>query len=689
MSFKIVLTGNPNVGKSTIFNSLTGLKQHTGNWSGKTVALAHGSFKQNGDIFDVYDLPGTYSVISDSPEERIARDYICFEDNDLTVIVADATCIERNLNLALQIMEMTNKVLLCINLADEAKRSGVVIDTALLEKELGIPVVLICGKKRRDIKELKLKIASVCRESKEYNPYLIKYPIEIETAASVIGESLCCLNIPRKARRFIALKLLDNFELGINLVNSLSPDAKQKASVLNALEDEKRFLEGKNIFPVNIRDMIVESIVASAVLIGRKCTSTTNSPLCSKTVKIDKIFTSKLLGIPLTLLFFAIILWITIAGANYPSQLLSKAFALLKPMLESIMRFMNFSDFWSGLFIDGIYGTSAWITAVMLPPMAIFFPLFTLLEDLGFLPRIAFNLDRCFKCVNTSGKQSLTMCMGLGCNAVGVTGCRIISSPSERLAAILTNTFMPCNGRFGMLTTLSAIFIGSIFCTSMASVISSVFILLLIVIGVMVTLLITKLLTITVLKGNNVSFVMELPPYRRPQVCKILTRSLLDRTLHILGRALSIAAPAGAIIWLLSNIAIGDVTVISYFTEALDPFAKLMGMDGVILLAFLLALPANEIVLPIILMCYMSAGTTVDVPEINVLREILLDNNWTILTAINVMLFSLLHFPCATTLKTIKAETGSYRWTAVAFLLPTIVGIIVCMTTTLIYNIIT
>lgn len=689
MSFKIVLAGNPNVGKSTVFNALTGLKQHTGNWSGKTVALAHGSFKQNGNIFDIYDLPGTYSVISDSPEEKIARDYICFEDNDLTVIVADATCIERNLNLALQIMEMSNKVLLCINLADEAKRSGMVIDTALLEKELGIPVVLICAKKRRDIKELKLKIASVCNESKEYKPYLIKYPFEIETAVSVIGESLCSLNIPRKTQRFIALKLLDNFELGSSLVDALSPDAKQKTYILSTLQDMKTFLEGKNIFPVNIRDMIVESIISSAVSIGRKCTSTTNSHLRSKTIKIDKILTSKSLGIPITLLFFAIILWITIVGANYPSQLLSKAFALLKPRLESMMEFMNFSDFWSGLLIEGIYGTSAWITAVMLPPMAIFFPLFTLLEDLGVLPRIAFNLDRCFKCANTSGKQSLTMCMGLGCNAVGVTGCRIISSPSERLAAILTNTFMPCNGRFGMLTTLSAIFIGGLFYSSMSSVVSSVFILLLIVIGVMVTLLITKLLTLTILKGNAVSFVMELPPYRRPQVCKILTRSLFDRTLHILARALSIAAPSGAIIWLLSNIVIGDATIISYLTRGLDPFAILMGMDGVILLAFLLALPANEIVLPIMLMCYMSAGNTVDIPEINVLREILLYNNWTILTAINVMLFSLLHFPCATTLKTIKAETGSYSWTAVAFLLPTIVGIIVCMTTTLIYNIIT
>ena len=277
--------------------------------------------------------------------------------------------------------------------------------------------------------------------------------------------------------------------------------------------------------------------------------------------------------------------------------------------------------------------------------------------------------------------------MGLGCNAVGVTGCRIISSPAERIAAIITNTFMPCNGRFGMLTAISAIFIGGIFGRPLSSVVSALFVLLLIIIGVAVTLLVTKLLTSTILKGDTPAFALELPPYRRPQLAKTLTRSLLDRTLCILGRALSVAAPSGALIWLLTNTSASGTPILAYLINFLDPFATLMGLDGVILLAFILALPANEIVLPIILMCYISSSHMIDVSKISALGDMLRDNGWTVLTAVNVMLFSLLHFPCATTLRTIKAETGSVKWTVISFILPTAVGILVCMATTLLKNI--
>ncbi len=687
-SAKIILAGNPNVGKSTVFNALTGLKQHTGNWSGKTVELAHGEFKSNDTIYKIFDLPGTYSVISNSPEEKIARDHICEGEADLTVIVADATCLERNLNLALQITEMTSRTLLCINLADEAKRNGIYVDIAFLKQALGIPVISICAKKRRDIARLKTEIAKACKDPQNENIITIDYPSYIAGAVEEVSKSLSDLKISERRKRFISLKLLDNRELGEQLITSFNPDERTKDTILKKLDEVNSALINRNIYPIDVRDAIVETLIKTAGAISEKCITKTFSRGESRTLKIDKILTSRLFGIPITLMFFGLILWITIVGANYPSQLLSSLFDWIKPLLTDLFTELDIPPFWSGLFIDGIYGTSAWVTAVMLPPMAIFFPLFTLLEDLGVLPRIAFNLDRCFKCANTSGKQSLTMCMGLGCNAVGVTGCRIISSPSERLAAIITNTFMPCNGRFGMLTTLSAIFIGGHFCAEFSSAISALFVLLLIVIGTAVTLLVTKFLTSTILKSESCSFAMELPPFRRPQIVKTLTRSLIDRTLHILIRALSVAAPAGAVIWLLANINVGGASILAHCTLVLEPFAEILGMDGAILLAFILALPANEIVLPIMLMCYLSCGQAVNIPEIATLEVILRANGWGVLTAVNVMLFSLMHFPCATTLKTIKAETGSLGWTITAFIIPSVVGIIVCMTTTLIWNLI-
>ena len=687
-SAKVILAGNPNVGKSTVFNALTGLKQHTGNWSGKTVELAHGEFKTDNTIYKIFDLPGTYSVISNSPEEKIARDHICACDADLTVIVVDATCLERNLNLTLQITEMTSRVLLCINLADEAKRNGIYVDTEYLRKALGIPVISICAKKSRDITRLKTEIANACKQPNNENIISIDYPSYVTSATEKISESLAAFKISNRRKRFISLKLLDNRELGEELIASFTPDEKIRTNILKKLDEANSELINQNIYPIDVRDAILETLIKTASSISQKCITRTSTDNESKSLKIDKILTSRLLGIPITIMFFGVILWITIVGANYPSELLAILFDSITPMLKNLFIHLEIPQFWSGLIIDGVYETSAWVTAVMLPPMAIFFPLFTLLEDLGVLPRIAFNLDRCFKCANTSGKQSLTMCMGLGCNAVGVTGCRIISSPSERLAAIITNTFMPCNGRFGMLTTLSAIFIGGIFYSETSSVISALFVLLLVVIGVLITLIVTKFLTATILKSECCSFAMELPPFRRPQIVKTLARSLIDRTFHILIRALSVAAPAGAVIWLLANISVGSAPILAHCTFLLEPFAKLLGMDGAILLAFILALPANEIVLPIMLMCYLSCGQTVSVPEIAALEDILRANGWSVLTAINVMLFSLMHFPCATTLKTIKAETGSLGWTATAFIIPTIVGIIVCAGTTLIWNII-
>lgn len=391
----------------------------------------------------------------------------------------------------------------------------------------------------------------------------------------------------------------------------------------------------------------------------------------------DRLLTSKATGIPIMLALLFLIFWITISGANYPSELLFRMFSWIEARLWEW--FAGAPPFVSGLLIGGMYRVLSWVVSVMLPPMAIFFPLFTLLEDLGYLPRIAFNMDKFFKKAHAHGKQALTMCMGFGCNACGVIGCRIIDSPRERLIAILTNNFVPCNGRFPtMISIITMFFAGAVASGFCQSLVSTLILTGVIVLGVTVTLLVSRLLSMTVLKGMPSSFALELPPYRVPQVGKVIVRSIFDRTLFVLGRAVVVAAPAGLLIWLMANIYIGDVSVLSHCAAFLDPFARWFGLDGVILMAFILGLPANEIVMPIIIMTYMATGTLTEMDSVWELHTLLVSNGWTWLTAVCTMLFSLMHFPCATTCLTIKKETGSWKWTAAAFVLPTVIGLSVC-----------
>ncbi len=455
-------------------------------------------------------------------------------------------------------------------------------------------------------------------------------------------------------------------------------------------EDIKAILKKSKVFRSknneNIRDTIVETIYKTAEEITRKTVEKDTERLLSQQ-KIDDIITSKKTGIPIMLVLLALIFWLTIQGANYPSEFLAKWLFWIEAKIGLFFIYINVPLWLNDLLVQGVYRTFAWVVAVMLPPMAIFFPIFTLLEDGGYLPRICFNLDHAFRKACCHGKQALTMCMGFGCNAAGVIACRIIESPRERLIAIVTNNFVPCNGRFPTLIALSMVFVGVSFSSASSSIIAALMVVVLVLIGIGITLLSSYVLSKTILKGIPSSFTLELPPYRKPQLGRVLYTSIIDRTMFVLGRAITVAVPAGAITYILSNVMIYEVSILAHAASFLNPFAEAIGLDGFILIAFILGFPANEIVLPILLMAYLSKGSMLQFESIDQLREVLLNNGWTYLTLINTMLFSLLHFPCATTVWTIKKETGSIKWTILSVLMPTAIAIVVCFCTTQIYRI--
>lgn len=425
------------------------------------------------------------------------------------------------------------------------------------------------------------------------------------------------------------------------------------------------------------KDVIVSSIYDKAEKIANEVVKGNKTTKIDFDKKLDDILTSKYIGFPIMFLLLGIIFWITIIGSNYPSEMLSNLFSKIEIYLTSWFISVNAPQWLHGILVLGIYRTLGWVISVMLPPMAIFFPLFTFLEDLGYLPRVAFNLDRLFKKAGAHGKQSLTMSMGFGCNAAGIIACRIIESPRERLIAILTNNFVPCNGRFPTLIALSTIFLGGLVASQFSSLAASLLVSVLVLISIIVTLIVSWLLSKTLLKGVPSSFTLELPPYRRPQFSRILYTSLIDRTIFVLGRAIAVAAPAGIIIWLLANINVYGNSILNHSAIFLQPFANLIGLDGFILMAFILGLPANEIILPILIMSYMAEGAMLELNSIQAMKELFVANGWTWLTTLNFMLFTLFHFPCGTTLLTIKKECGSNKWTLFSAIMPTVVGILI------------
>lgn len=589
---RVALAGAPNVGKSTLFNALTGMSQHTGNWAGKTVECALGECVRGERRYIFTDIPGTYSLSSRSPEEKVAEEFIKSESTDVTVVVVDATHLRAGAGLTLQIAELGRPTVLCLNFVREAERRGARLDEGELAEIFGIPTVKIDARGRRGIDRL-------------------LEAIDAASAYPARGAVQPC--------------------------------------------DREEYIE--RIFEDHPHLLLDE--------------------YTPKDAGIDRILTGRVTAFPLMAILLALVLWITVSLANYPSAALATLFGYVTHSVECGLAYIGTAPWLISLLCDGMLDTLASVVSVMLPPMAIFFPLFSILEDSGYLPRIAYNLDRPLACVGACGKQGLTMCMGLGCNAVGVMGCRIIDSPRERLAAMLTNSLMPCNGRFPTVILLSGIFFGAGVGGLLGSAVTALVLTATVLLGVALTLALTRVLTLTLLRGESSFFTMEMPPYRRPDLLRVLTRSLLDRTLSVLWRAVKVATPAGLVIWLLANLSVGDATVLSHITAFLDPIGRFLGMDGTILAAFILGLPANEIVIPIALMTYAAEGGLVET-TVGATAETLTANGWTAMTAVSVIVFSLCHFPCSTTLITIKRETGKLRYALLAALLPTAMGATLC-----------
>ena len=722
--YVVALAGNPNTGKSTVFNALTGLRQHTGNWPGKTVTRAEGGFHFADERYKLVDLPGTYSLLSSSKDEDVARDFILFGKPDVTVIVVDATRLERNLNLVLQVLEITDRAVVCLNLIDEARRHGLTVNERRLARDLGVPVVPTSARFGEGLDELNEAIRQVATGEVICKPRRVgrKMPQvsrAVETLAAQV--EIAFPGLPNAD--WIALRLLDGDEriadairegelgdlrdheaslLGTGEAREDSSEAQPERSGVEEQEEQgpdlsverASLLEEASSLRWQIggdfHQSVMEGIYAEAARVAdRAVTRSGQKPKLDIDSTIDRLVTSRIFGFPLMLLMLTVVFWLTIAGANVPSKMLATLLLdTVHPILKNGAAAIGMPWWLDGLLIDGMYLSTAWVISVMLPPMAIFFPLFTLLEDFGYLPRVAFNLDSMFKRVGAHGKQALTMAMGFGCNAAGVIATRIIESPRERLIAIITNNFALCNGRWPTQILVATIFVGGLAPAYLAGLISALAVVAVAVLGIFLSFATSWLLSRTVLRGEVSTFSLELPPYRPPRVLQTIYTSLIDRTLYVLWRAVVFALPAGAVIWLISNVTIGGTTLAEHAILLLNPLGVLVGLSGIILVAYVIAIPANEIVIPTILMLIVlvaglggvgeGAGVIFELDSETDTASLMQAGGFNLLMALNLMLFSLVHNPCSTTIYTIWKETGSKKWTTISALLPVVMGFALC-----------
>ena len=681
-AFVIAVAGNPNVGKSTLFNALTGMNQHTGNWPGKTVGSARGYCESRRYRYELVDTPGTYSLFAHSAEEEVTRDFLCFGQAAAVLVVCDATCLERNLNLVLQITELHDRVLVCVNLMDEARRRGIQLDLKALEERLGVPVVGIVARKKKTVDVVLEKLERLM-DTTEKIPSAFSYPQPVSETLSKLEPLFTPWPRLRRQSRWLGLRTLEDSAAVNELLKEHTDDRPLSTPEAEAaLAEARKLLQHSGISGAALRDLIVQTLILESERIAQNCIICRKDDGYSKRDrKLDLLLTGRRSAFPIMLLLLLLLFWLTLNAANVPSAMLSRTLLRVQEWLSRGLHAAGAPVWLHDALILGAWRVLAWVVSVMLPPMAIFFPLFTLLEDSGYLPRIAYNLDRPFQCCHACGKQALCMCMGLGCNAAGVVGCRIIDSPRERLIAILTNSFTPCNGRFPTLLLVLGMFFVPMSSGTLSSIVSAFGLVCLLCVSLAVTFGISRFLSKTVLKGMPSSFTLEMPPYRRPQLGKVLVRSLVERTLVVLGRAAAVAAPAGLVLWALQAIHLPNgISLLLGLTRRLDAPGRLMGLDGTLLTAFLLGFPANEIVLPIALMLYLSQGNLSELGSALELKRILLSHGWTMQTALCMLWFTLFHWPCSTTLLTIRKETGNLRWTALAVLLPTMIGILGCMT---------